>query len=114
MLLKDLAKKEDKGNKKIANKRIDFRRQARTNYFIHNNRLYYKYKKNNIKAIEYKIPFREEILPIIKNIHISNNHCVYKALCNQILLNKYYLEGYSNYVKEYLNEYELCNGNKKK
>ena len=42
MLLKDLAKKEDKGNKKIANKRKDFRRQARTNYFIHNNRLYYK------------------------------------------------------------------------
>ena len=46
-------------------------------------------------------------------MHISNNHCGYKALCNQIILNKYYWEGYTNYVKEYLNECELCNGNKK-
>ena len=36
------SKNEDRGNKKIANKRTDFRRQARSNYFIHNNRLYYK------------------------------------------------------------------------
>ena len=52
-------------------------------------------------------------MPIIKNIHISNNHCGYKALCNQIILNKFYWEGYTKNVKDYLNEYELCNANKK-
>ena len=82
-------------------------------YFMKIYEIIFFFGKNNIKTIECKIPFREEIIPLIKNIHISNNYCDYKILCNQIILNKYYWKGYTNYIQEYLNECELCNAKKK-
>ena len=105
---------QNKGNKKIAKKRTEFRKQCRKNYFISEDRLYYKYKRNNSNIINCKIPYKEEVLALLKNIHITNHHCNYKTLCNHILNAGFYWEGYTSSVQEFLNNCELCNADKKK
>ena len=49
-----------------------------------------------------KIPFKEEIFPILKNLHIYFHHCGYKPLANHIIENRYYWEGYTQDVKSFL------------
>ena len=53
----------NKETKNLAKKRILFRKKAKKNLFIKNNRLYYKYNKNNIDTIICKIPFKDEVIP---------------------------------------------------
>ena len=55
-------------NKHIANKRTAFRKLARENYYIKDNRLYFKYKRYKNKSINVKIPFKGEVYPILKYI----------------------------------------------
>ena len=59
----------NKDKKNLAKKRTLFRKKAK-NFFIKNNRLYYKYNKNNIETIICKIPFKEEVYPLVKYISI--------------------------------------------
>ena len=75
-------------NKHIANKRTAFRKYARENYYIKDNRLYFKYKRYKNQCINVKIPFKGEVYPILKYIHINNNHIGYKNMCNQILVSE--------------------------
>lgn len=56
-------KKEDKGKKQIANKRTEFRRQTKSNYFIHNNRLVYKYRKKKSKQLIIKFLLKRKLYP---------------------------------------------------
>lgn len=85
----------------------------RENFFIKSERLYYKYKRNNSSITEVKIPFKEEIYLILKNLYIENNHCGYKSLCNHIILNIYYWEGYRQDINIFLSKCEICNAEKK-
>lgn len=101
-------------NKHIANKRKAFRKYARENYYINDNRLYFKYKRYKNKCLNVKIPFKGEVYPILKYIHINNNHIVYKNMCNQILLSEFYWLGYSQDITNFLNKCEICLSNKKK
>ena len=102
-----------KSLKKYSKKRTNFRKQANNNYYIKNNRLYNRYRNNNIEIINFKNSFQEEIIPLIKYIHITHNHCGYKVLCNHIIKNNYYWEGYSSTVKDFCAKCELCNKQKK-
>lgn len=99
--------------KKIDNKRTSFRKYCRKNFFIKGDRLYYKYKRNNCTVTDVKIPFKEEIFPILKNLHIEYHHCGYKPLSNHIIQNGYYWEGYTQDVRLFLSKCEICNAEKK-
>ena len=83
-------------------------------YYIKDNRLYFKYKRYKNKSINVKIPFKGEVYPILKYIHINNNHIGYKNMCNQILLSEFYWLGYSQDITNFLNKWEICLSNKKK
>lgn len=73
-------------------------------YYIKDNRLYFKYKRYKNKSINVKIPFKGEVYPILKYIHINNNHIGYKNMCNQILLSEFYWLGYSQDITNFLNK----------
>ena len=51
---------------------------------------------------------------MIKTLHINNRHCGYKALCNHIIANGFYWEGYSKEIDTYIKNCSLCNADKKK
>jgi hypothetical protein len=40
--------------------------------------------------IEVKIPYKDEIIPLLKNTHINNHHCGYKAMTNNIIIKGFY------------------------
>ena len=103
---------EKKDNKKLSKKRNMFRNKCKKNYFIDENRLYYRYKRNNI-VTNCKIPYVEEIFPLLSNTHIENDNCGYKMLCNLILLKKYYWEGYTKKITQFLSKCEICAAEKK-
>ena len=90
-----------------------FRKLVKEKYCLKDGRLYYKYQKNKDESIELKIPFKEEIAPILKTIHINNLHCGYKALCNRIIEEGFYWDGYSKEINNFIKNCHFCNGDKK-
>lgn len=57
--------------------------------------------------IEFKIPFKEEIFPILKNLYIDNNHCRHNALANLVIISGFYWEVYAQDIKLFLSKCEF-------
>ena len=95
--------------KLIQKKRTAFRKQAKENYQIIDNRLNYKYKlgKNNYKFLN--IPFINEDKYLLSNIHNNNNHPGINKMKQLILEKGYFWEGFSISVKNFINQCPICN-----
>lgn len=89
-------------------KRKAFLRNANKNYFIKDNRLYFKYKFNN-KSLDKMIPYIYEINNIFYNAHISLKvHCTFKKAKNNLLEGSYYYEGITLDLKNYIQNCSRC------
>ena len=76
--------------------------------------MYYNYKRNSSEIIKLNIPYKEELIPILYNIHINNNQCGYKPMINNIIKMGFYWESFTRDVTLFLNKCEVCNGQKNK
>lgn len=95
--------------KTIQKKRTAFRRQAKENYSIIENRLKYKYKvvKDNYKYL--KMPFINEEKYLISNIHNNKNYPGINKMKQLIIESGYFWEGFSSEIKNYIKECPICN-----
>ena len=95
--------------KSIQKKRTAFRRQAKENYSILENRLKYKYKvgKDNYKYLN--IPFINEEKYLISNIHNNKNHPGINKMKQLIIENGYFWEGFSSEIINFIKECPICN-----
>ena len=81
---------------------------SKKNYFIKDNRLYYKYKHNNIIK-EKKIPYKYEVPIILYNAHVQEFHVCYNKSKNILNEGEYYFERITSELKKYITECPKCN-----
>ena len=62
--------------------------------------------------LDLKNPYEYEVIPLLKNLHIYNQHCNYKCLCNQVIFNGFFWINYTTDIRNFLSKCEICNGNK--
>ena len=91
----------------IQKKRTRFRKDAKNNYLIIDNRLHYKYKING-KIFELKIPYQYEKNILLYNIHIENNHASINNMQKLIISEGFYWEGFSKEIKKFINNCPFC------
>ena len=97
-----------KTNIKIFKKRTHFRKQCKEKYCIKDNRLCYKYYIGNNIIKDLYIPFQNEEIYILHNIHISNLYPGIDKMKNLVVDNGLYWEGYSSDIKKYIRECPKC------
>ena len=89
-------------------KRKNFRKLVKNSYFLKDDRLYYKYKKNNNEIKNKKIPYKYEVDTIFFNAHIENYHFNFDKAKEKLYEGEFYFEGITSKLKDYINSCPYC------
>ena len=103
-------------------KRLNFWKDSNNNYFIDNeNRLCYKYNpqtnndtiyKKEKKILIKKIPFEEELIPLLSNAHICNGiHNNLNEIKKIFLNGEFYWNSITKEIGSYIEKCEICKVN---